>query len=84
MHQGSLKQALAAHEAFDALFELQHMIENAVKATHDAELEAFHLATCGGDNEIVRLVLEGVEAQMSSFQARLWQAREKLAFAAST
>ena len=77
-------QALAAHDAYEALLNLQHIVEDAVKATHDAELEAFHLATTNGESDMVRLVLQGVEAQMSGFEARLLQAREKLALAAST
>ncbi|HEX2714468.1 MAG TPA: hypothetical protein VHM88_19925 [Candidatus Acidoferrales bacterium] len=79
------QRALATREARLALLELKKVVDDAVHATHAAELEAIHLAVRPQRSGDARTTLRGVVDRLrsSSFENTLTQVRQKLETAVS-
>ena len=85
MRRNRPTQAVAAHDAHEALLVLKEIVDDAAKTIHAAELELFYLAINQAENNGVRRTLLYVAERLKSpdFEAVLIDVREKLETAAS-
>lgn len=79
------KRALAAREAHLALLDLKRVVDEAVRTTHTAELEAVHLAISPRPVGDITTTLRGVMENLgsASFETSLARVRESLQLAMS-
>jgi hypothetical protein len=74
------KQALAARDAHLALLDLKHIVDEAARKAHEAELEAVALAIHSERGGDVRPTLRSAVDRLRSahFETKLSEARKKL------